>query len=649
MTGLLLKSAWSCSGMALNPWEPQAPPSPPSLFSNAQASPLASASSSTETTDSRFYASQTQRRHLNGPLHASHRTHPTWAQSCQAPSADAIEGAQEPSVFLPASALSSSRKRSHHSALSSPAIAPASGRSYGALASHPSRRGDNGFSLSRSPPNVRDFPDLGGDEVWMRSRPRPPSPASRFHSLTSDRRSGADMSQPQTSYLHRPPQGEFSFQAQGPSTHATYEHGAGDDTNGGPSGEREVESSSAAFARLARAQRRQQERQRFAQASAIESDAGAEEPPSKRRRGVTGALVDGALNAALYTGAAALTAYSLWSSWGRKGKDEDEGYDEEHAHHLSARERLPPGALEEPPPPYLANDVSRFAHGSAAGTCTPKARATNTPTVSRSSRPVHVFISSRRRRPVFASHRSARGTPMSSQSLRHGPSRNGQDTPAALDSPTPTTKPLPEALGGEEDNHVKSNDNDDEDEDAFSRFQARMSELIAEGQAALVSKPEVDEMEFVDDEAGQASLQSHLPTAHAPLPATPSTRVPTATSSLHDGLHRGVRSAAEQGNGASTSSAFGSRLPTSASFTFGQDGTPSQAAAAAAAAAGSDAPQPSSAFSSTTRATLGSRSPSSPYSRLPRAVPSRSALATANANAVSERAAQSSPPTRRRF
>lgn len=43
--------------------------------------------------------------------------------------------------------------------------------------------------------------------------------------------------------------------------------------------------------------------------------------PTKKRRGLAGALVDGAVTASIVAGAAVFGAYSLWQSWGRKSEE----------------------------------------------------------------------------------------------------------------------------------------------------------------------------------------------------------------------------------------------------------------------------------------------------------------------------------------
>ncbi|KAN0061294.1 hypothetical protein ACQY0O_006140 [Thecaphora frezii] len=229
-----------------------------------------------------------------------------------------------------------------------------------------------------------------------------------------------------------------------------------------------------------------------------------EGPPSKRRRGFAGTIVDTALNAALYTGAAALTAYSLWSAWGRRADQEQEpdGGPVVSAHKTSHEEQMPPGSLEEPPPPYIDHDL-------AAG-----------PSVSKSPSQVRkqrVFVSAQRnrRRPTFQSHRAsqATGTP---RKLVPDASRGSMRTPTSAAEPTPSAagRDQPRTDGadcgditsmdrptGEEGQGEQEEDEEDEDS-VFRRFQDKMNALIAEGQAALNSTPTLDAVDFDQDDPG---------------------------------------------------------------------------------------------------------------------------------------------------
>ncbi|UZJ51613.1 hypothetical protein CBS101457_000933 [Exobasidium rhododendri] len=265
-----------------------------------------------------------------------------------------------------------------------------------------------------------------------------------------------NFAEPSMSDPSRVPQGEFSFQ----SSSNLSQNKAGSAITDASS----AETSSTAFARLVQAQRAQQETQRQS-VSFHESLHLTSEPPSKKRKGVAGVLVDGALSAALYTGAAAVTAYSLWSNWGKKAVDEEEQQGE-HLDH-GKRERLPPGGQEEPPPPYI--DQRGVASSSGSSTKVPLSP----------SRPTHVFVSSRRRRPVFQAHKAAArsNTPkkkISGAHIKSSATYHQQD----------------------EEKGESSIDGRYED-DMFARMQSEMTRMIEEGNRALQSKVELEDEDQV--------------------------------------------------------------------------------------------------------------------------------------------------------
>jgi hypothetical protein len=184
-------------------------------------------------------------------------------------------------------------------------------------------------------------------------------------------------------------------------------------------------------------------------------------PATKRRRGVAGAIVSGALNTALYAGAAvssihayldraslilpqAITAYSLWSSWGRQP-----------AREAGEDEKSPPGALR--------------SDASTAPPLSPSASSSASSAPTRSSS-THVYLSRTRRRPAFPSSRSARSI------TRPLPPSwpSAESLTASSSAPvTPALETAPE--------HGMEEDEDDED-DELSRMSKRMEAMIAEGQ-----------------------------------------------------------------------------------------------------------------------------------------------------------------------
>lgn len=228
----------------------------------------------------------------------------------------------------------------------------------------------------------------------------------------------------------------------------------------------------------------------------------AEGPATKKRRSVAGTLMDGALNAALYTGAAAFTAYSLWSKWGRKGSDDEAGHDDDGSQKsdkFDSIERLPPGGLEEPPPPYI-EQTNAIAPSSSRRHNTLSSPAT---------RPVHVFVSSRRRRPVFATHRSVHGTPK-----RRSAIPDFASDISATSTPSVATKAYGHdrtmsSFSTDTNNTTLDDDSEGEDDDEmFKRFQAKMSNLIEEGTRALNSKAELSEMDLEEEDERELSTPS---------------------------------------------------------------------------------------------------------------------------------------------
>lgn len=268
------------------------------------------------------------------------------------------------------------------------------------------------------------------------------------------------------------------------------------------------------------------------------------EPAPKRRRGVTGAIIEGAINGLMYGGAAALTAYSLWSSWNRKEPEstavnarEDKrhqaggdarideaappAYEEDQRRQLQQQQQQQyqlesiPGEFSYDPyqdrrPPLPVAASSAFASSSRTSL------GKTTPTRSRKR---HVYVSNRRRRPLFESARVSY--------------RGGQASPASFaDSPSVTAASLPpEQDPSLHDRSANTNDEDDEDEEgdddeAYLRFQEKMAHLIAEGQAALQSKASDIHM----DES-EPTRQSFTPSTRT-LPASSSQQFYTPVSSM---------------------------------------------------------------------------------------------------------------------
>lgn len=266
-----------------------------------------------------------------------------------------------------------------------------------------------------------------------------------------------------------------------------------------------------------------------------------QDPPRKRRRGLAGAIVDTALNAALYTGAAALTAYSLWSSWGQSANGENQ------IHHLDAGPEADMGqvispykgkdvrqasdGLEDAPPPYCENHTpSRDDYHQQQ-----KQQERPATPQSNSARTRKVFVSSQRNR--------RRTTFLGSKASRQSTPR--QALADAYRNPVQSASPRPVqdsnfGIGPQDRNvstplqeqHDAGDDDDDEDDEMLSRFEAKMNALIAEGQAALNSTPVLHDSDLREIDTPSPSLglrsitQQRLDSPFAPPSVARSTSHP---------------------------------------------------------------------------------------------------------------------------
>lgn len=361
-----------------------------------------------------------------------------------------------------------------------------------------------------------------------------------------------------------------------------------------------------------------------------------EEQPRKRRRGLAGTIVDTALNAALYTGAAALTAYSLWSSWGQSAEGETQRHNPDAGPQADmgfvvspndrsgkAKEMRLPGGLDEPPPPYIYEDLGTPSKGERNLPPQPSTPQSN------SVRTRKVFVSSQRnrRRPTFQGSKTSRqNTPRKGlpESFR-SPSR------AASPSLPSSSSQLISSDAADEQND--EDEEEDEDDEMLSRFEAKMAALIAEGQAALNSTPVLQESDLRDIDTASPSLHLGGSTTQrfdSPF-STPS--VVPRSSSNPDELGGGVlpepvkrtfatpnqslkhsRSAFDFGQ-ADEKEGKGRGSP----FVFGKAESPSAAASPSARAVGRRVTDFGSANSpSFGRASGAVAGGASPYSRIPR-------------------------------
>lgn len=207
--------------------------------------------------------------------------------------------------------------------------------------------------------------------------------------------------------------------------------------------------------------------------SSQEVDDHTDGPPVKKRRGMAGMLMDSVLTAALYTGAAAVTAYSIWSGWGKKQEDE-----EEQDNFRKNSRKILPAEVEEPPPPYMeerSSTPTQFKHDLSI-------RSPISPT-----RPSHIFVSSRRRRLAFQSVKTAQ---------KSTPKRTFLFNSSSAVENSLLQPPESEAEGSEDD-------------ELFTRLQSQMSSLIEEGNRALSSKAHLVEADESTKEASASASYGH--------------------------------------------------------------------------------------------------------------------------------------------
>ncbi|PWN48904.1 hypothetical protein IE53DRAFT_172653 [Violaceomyces palustris] len=251
------------------------------------------------------------------------------------------------------------------------------------------------------------------------------------------------------------------------------------------------------------------------QVRTVDSDVAPQPPPSKRRRGLAGAIVDTALNAALYTGAVALTAFSIWSSWssssssyhpssldGEEGlRGEGGGVEQDFGICREAdgkvddfvggegggsgsgsarRKRLIPGGFgqedETPSPPPLVQGDRMEEPNFRVGRSDDSALSSPSWNGSRTKR-VYLSQGRRRRRTVFRSVKTFQP-----------PS-----------SPFPPSTATTIFDGFDPPIRQSSQTEEEEEEEMYKRFEERMKDLIRQGQAALESKAELDETEIQEE------------------------------------------------------------------------------------------------------------------------------------------------------
>ncbi|KAK0547104.1 hypothetical protein OC845_004260 [Tilletia horrida] len=263
-------------------------------------------------------------------------------------------------------------------------------------------------------------------------------------------------------------------------------------------------------------------------------------PAPKRRRGVAGAIIDTALNAAIGTLAAGLTAWSLYSSWGaraenaareelmrdesvmvrRRREEEEQAAAQGHGQGQDGGRSPPVLPHDEPPPPY--HDDLSLSTPTSPGNMSRSGSTRQTP----------VYISGHRRksRPTYRSYRSMRtgsitqigastGNQYHSNSGYSTPNRPGLLSQRPSFSALPTgpvqeePQPQPPAAAAAAADEAEVGD----DDDAFLRVNTNLASLIAEGQAALNATVVMDEDEEDEDEHLPALMN---PAMHSPLHST---------------------------------------------------------------------------------------------------------------------------------
>lgn len=216
-----------------------------------------------------------------------------------------------------------------------------------------------------------------------------------------------------------------------------------------------------------------------------------DERPSKRRRGLAGTLVQGAVSA----------AYSLWNSWAYKDDDHQGGSDELQS--VDERPSLaavcgpntdvacPPGSKHQPD---FVNSPTATARVNAASF-----------TPSRTTQPTRtVYLSNRRRRAVIPSQRRRASSrlpnkkgqacfcsPSPFSPTADTPSKSGTISSTPSPSPQPSwTHTMPECPHDADD--AGAADDSGQEEDALTRMQCRLDSMITQCQTALSSRPDLD-------------------------------------------------------------------------------------------------------------------------------------------------------------
>lgn len=349
-----------------------------------------------------------------------------------------------------------------------------------------------------------------------------------------------------------------------------------------------------------------------AHAHAQPSEEATAPPARKRRRGLAGTIVDGALNGLMLGAAAGMTAYSLWSSWksdnsgsakagAGAGKQQEEDEEEERALERewgpvrSARGQGPPPAYDDVivlPGGFASSSKPAQLPSSATGSSPIKSsrrqEGAGSPFVSKPrSRNVYVSSSRHRRRPAFESAAARSG---SMRSIHDAQAEAQMETEAVSEQPQRESEE-----GGEEE---------DEDEDEqYSRFSRQMADLIAQGQAALSSQAQLRDEDMREDPAPVLPIGTGAGTGNAsPLPSSRSGALPGTPSRIptYVGAQRAAGTGA--GPGSTTTSPAAWRGVGETNLRFGGSGS-----------GASTPPRPSTPSSPAARRRPPSTSSAAPY------------------------------------
>jgi len=248
------------------------------------------------------------------------------------------------------------------------------------------------------------------------------------------------------------------------------------------------------------------------------------QPPKKRHKGVAGAILSTALDAALFTSAIGYAAYQFWTGK-RLEDDEEEGTLQLSPKSITTKSSHPHSLSSPPPPPYepRQSDVPQAEPSNAARRARLRSNNSRRPMMTSLSQPavVHEPINFVLRPPAppLRSDRLTgprRRTPEQEESLM-------ADFVCSLDAYIPPS--IDQSLQAEEEEEA----NEEGEDDAEMRaFKTQIRGLILEGQAALASRPRISDLPI------QSPPPLHKSFSHS---SSSSTSPPTTTANHHQQHH----------------------------------------------------------------------------------------------------------------